>query len=817
MIIDNPFFNFQKKHSKFILFIIAVITIFFAFQATKMKLNADFSILFGQVDSPVYTGGEGSFDRQQVEDILSLYPSLQTTDTLSIAEQPIPSSLDENADVPYPSQVTGGTEESGSGTLLLLIKSENFFTPVFLNTLDICLDNLVAQGDVKEYSSVFDYVTITKKGTRLSLSPFSTHKKGTAWTDSEVTSLKELLAKDPTATGYLVSNDLQSVIFHVRTTDLSEERIYGLLDYFEPLEQYGASFAITGATPITYRIMYYLSHDLTLLLGLCLLVILVTFYLSFRAKRSMFLPFILSIVGMIWTFGTMALLGYEITLINIVTPCMVLVLGSSYSVHLLSVYYRIHSEGEKNEGVSFYAAEHINKTILLAALTTVIGFLSLLVSKVAGLREFGLSVSIGIVYCAFLSLTFLPCALSFLSSPKAKQEEVFERGVLTRGIKKLSSVVTEKWWVFCLLFVLVGIGFVATKDKVNVDTNYMAYFPSSDRIGSDTRLISKELGGDMPYDIVIKAPTDSTNFFLDPTNLAQVYSFEEELMQSPDILQNISFSSYVAFLNETYTGTVAIPANKAMINLFSRLVVLLKKNGAGLVGKVISSDNNEIHIYLQSYDSIAGDVATVASSERVESLVLASLPLLSEGVSVQLNGTNAQALRFSRQLLHDQNVSQIVAYLLVFLLAAFAFRSLIRGVLTLIPVATAVAANYIVMYFLNIPFDMVTVSFASVAIGAGVDDAIHFLLHYSQNKKKNPSVAVPVLVRQTLEETGRAIVITTLSIVLGMLMLSFGSYTPIRYFGILMSVALMNSMLATILILPAMIVGLEKLKKVCKR
>ncbi|MCH3916717.1 MAG: efflux RND transporter permease subunit [Spirochaetia bacterium] len=808
----TTFFKFQEKHRLCILAVIFILTAFFAFEASKIKVNADFSVLFNQYPSKTYMGGEGTFDSKETQQLLDSFPSSARIDTTAIAAQPIPADMDEHADVTYPAKITSEGNAKGSGNLLLMIHSKSFFTPVFLNTLDICLENLKAQPDVHDYTSVFNYFTVIKKGSRLSLVPLSSHQEGTPWTDAQVMELRQRLSTDPTVTGYMVSADLQSVIFHLDTAKLSEERIYDLLTYLQPLEQYGATFSITGSAPITYRIMYYLTHDLTLLLGLCLIVILITFYLSFRAKRSMLLPFVLSIIGLIWTFGTMALLGYEITLINIVTPCMVLVLGSSYAVHLLSEYYRMHVEGFPAKAIPFKAGERIHTTIFLAAITTIIGFLSLLVSKVSGLREFGLSVSIGIAYCAILSLTFLPIALSFLDAPKQKQQEIFEHGILTRTIHKLATLVTEHWKIFCLVFVAVFVGFFLTKDKVMVDTNYMAYFPESDRIGTDTRFIAKELGGDMPFEVVLTAPSTSAGFFLDPVNLGKVYAFEQEVEKSPDILQDISFASYVAFLNKTYSGKEDIPSQKALLNLFSRLVTLLHDKGAGLIGKVISKDGNTLHIYLQSYDSIKKDVATTSSSARIETLLRSSLPLLPKGVSVQFKGTNAQALSFSRQLMKDQQASQMVSYLLVFILAAFAFCSAIRGLLTLIPVATAVAANYIFMYLLGIPFDMVTVSFASVAIGAGVDDAIHFLLHYTQHRKEHPQSPVKQTVRLTMEETGRAIVITTLSIVLGMLMLSFGSYTPIRFFGILMSIALMDSMLATILILPAAIVALDAFK-----
>ena len=113
-------------------------------------------------------------------------------------------------------------------------------------------------------------------------------------------------------------------------------------------------------------------------------------------------------------------------------------------------------------------------------------------------------------------------------------------------------------------------------------------------------------------------------------------------------------------------------------------------------------------------------------------------------------------------------------------------------------------ANYIFMYFFQIPFDMITVSFGSIAVGAGIDDAIHFLIRY-KNKIGIDDRTVESLLSETIRETGRPIILTTLSIVGGMLMFLFASYTPVRYFGSLMSMALLNCMLSTLLIMPSVI------------
>lgn len=806
----NKFFHFEKKYRPLFLIIIFIITTFFLLQTTKLKINADFSSLFKQTPAVTYYGG-GTFNEKEFNSILSEYNNLNKIDPQTYANIPIDDKYKADASYNYPNSTKSKKDIKTSSGLLLLISSDEFFTPVFLNTLDICLNNLNNLSEVQSYSSVFNYFTIEKKGSRLSLVPFSPNIDGTKWSDEMVATLRNRLVNDPTATGYMVSRDLKSVIFNVRIGNLNEKQIYDLLDTLEPLKELGATFAITGLLPITYRITYYLSHDLALLLALSLIVILIVFYLSFRAKRSMILPFSLSVLAIIWTFGTMVLMGFEVTLINIVTPCMVLTLGSSYSVHILSEYYAEYNKGIR-ENLPFIAATKISHTIIFAGLTTIVGFLSLLISQIEGLKEFGLSVSIGIIYCVILSLTFVPIMLSYTNKPKEIQAKVVDKGLLSQLILKISNLVLNHYIIFSIIFVIIFGGFLYTKDKVSVDTNYMAYFPKTDRIANDTKEISKALGGDLPYQLKIQAPAGSDKYFLQPENLKKVYEFEEAISKSPDILQDISFPSYVAHLNSLYTGNKEIPDKSALINLFSRLMALLRPKSPGLVGKVISEDGNTLNIYLQCYDSNKNDITTVGSSAILEKLMEASRPLLPDGVSITYYGTNPEALRFSNQLIKDQRASQILAYLLVLIIAALAFKSLFRGILTLIPVAIGVMSNYIFMYTFNIPFDMVTVSFASVAIGAGVDDAIHFLLKYTNLKKLNTNKTTKELLSQTLVETGRPIMLTTFSIVLGMLMLTFGSYTPIRYFGLLMSTALMNSMLATIFVLPAIILLLDKIK-----
>ena len=159
----------------------------------------------------------------------------------------------------------------------------------------------------------------------------------------------------------------------------------------------------------------------------------------------------------------------------------------------------------------------------------------------------------------------------------------------------------------------------------------------------------------------------------------------------------------------------------------------------------------------------------------------------------------------------DQERSTWISYALVFLAVLIAFKSFSLALYSIIPVLCGVMANYVFMYLLNIPFDMITVILSAVAVGAGIDYAIHFLIRY-KNKIGLDGRTVEELLSETIKETGRPIILTTFSIVGGMLMLLFASYTPVRYFGTLMSLALMDCMLATLFVMPSMIILVNKLR-----
>lgn len=793
------------KHSRLTLVIILLITAFFAYHASSLTLDADYSSLMGKlVDTRVYVGGEGKETSQQAS-LIQQWEGQNIPDTQVLDTKSLGINLKASTDVQAPAE---GDTTAYTTSYLVMVENPNLFTAKNLSLVEQTMASLSDTPYLGQSFSVLDFVTLEKRGTRLASIPFSPNINDDAWTEEEAQLFKQRLETDPIVKSYLVSNDLTCMIFSFDSIQLTQDEETHLSSMLDVLRNEGISVTINGGAVITNRLMHYLGRDLSIILSLCFIAILIIYYISFKAKRSVLLPFSMSVIGIIWTFGTMKLLGYSLTIINIVTPCMVLNLGSSYAIHVIGEYYTDYAKGMN----SIESTRKILRTIAFACMTTVIGFMSLLFSRTPALREFGIAVGFGVTYCAILSATYLPAQLALVVPPKPNQLKTYRKGYLAQMVLLADRWVQRYWPLFFLLWLLVIGGYFVVKDNIPVNTNYMSYLPKKDPFGKSSQHLAQKMGGDTPFIVTVKAPEGSEQFFLKSENLSQVYDFEQAIRENNlDVLQIISFASYVSFANKIYSGQEGIPASSGLLNLLSRIVILMSKQGRPELGSILNSDGSELKIILQNYDAEEQALMTIASAQRIEDTIVAKLGALPKGTTVTISGEPHKTLFFSTTLLDDQKKSTYASYILVFFVVLIAFRSLSLGLYSLIPILTGVMANYIFMYFLQIPFDMITVSFAAVAVGTGIDDAIHFLIRY-KNKLGLDERSTKELLSETIRETGRPIMLTTLSIVAGMMMFLFASYTPVRYFGSLMSVALINCMLSTLLMMPSVIYLVSKVR-----
>ncbi len=777
--------------------LVFVLTLFFGFQLTNLRFDTDYLSLFPRQHLPA-------------ERVVTK----QTVPTVDKAASRLSAAVQVQKD--------GGSVEKPSSpytsSYFFVIKSDDLFNPELLTAVSQAMQALESLDEFGNCLSPFDMPTLVKQGGRLVPVPISPKADDYSWSSTEAGIFRERLLNDDVVRNYLVSHDGTAIMvyYQIKPRGSTSEKLEEYREILKPVMDKAAVY-INGTAPISERVLHYLKKDLFSLLGLCLAGMLIVYFLAFRSKRAMILPFSVSLIALVWTLGMMALLKFTLTIVNIITPPMILTLGSSYTIHMLSGYYRSAAAGEVNPAAS--SARNLRGTILLACVTTVIGFLSLLSAQTRAFREFGVSVSIGVLFCAVLSLTYLPAVISLLPPPGRKGMPPAGSGLLNRAVARTGYAAVKGWPVVLLLFLAVTGGFLLVRDSVSLESNYMAYFPQKDPFVRDSMEIARTMGGLDPFRVTISAPGNEPGYFSRPEVLRQIRDYEETVQKDcPDIFHIFSYTSYISFINRVYTGTGGIPGNSGLLNLLSRYISLLQESPlAGQLRQIMAPDGRSLTLVMRYYDAERQEFQTTESAARVMDTLERNIPLLPEGAGYRIWGTGVETLLLNEIITRDQAVSALLSLLLVLAAAIAAFRSPVYGIFAVLPILAGVMGNYIFMYLTKIPLDLVTLGFSSITIGVGIDDAIHFLFRYRAISAAGAGKPASWVISETLLESGRPIILTSLALIAGLLVLTLASYIPVRYFGLLLSMAFLNTMLATLFLIPAAIMLSSKLSVFFRR
>jgi predicted RND superfamily exporter protein len=661
-------------------------------------------------------------------------------------------------------------------------------------------------------SSIFNAITFKKSGGRLAPLPLLPSSRAPR-NQEEFNIYKENLKNDLFSNEIFFTdngNKYDTLFFHTP----SEDELGLIEPYYEIVKKLDPYFTThtTGTIFLTQRSAVYLSQDLFKLLSLALIAILIFYYIGFHSKRAVFLPMTIVVFGTIWALGMMGILGFELTMISIVIPPLVLTIGTSYAIHFLNQYYHDAETDHKDSNWIVEASLHVNMTIIMAALTTVIGFMSLLFTSMEASRNFGLSTSIGIVACAILSLTFLPASLSRMKSPDHVQKKRVRHGKFTTFMGGLSDIVYRFRIVFTVLFFAIAVLFFISYPKITHQSDYVSYFPEGDPEVSSLNFIMKNFAGVQRLNLTISAPEGSKNYFLEPENLKIVSLLEKEIGTHKDVMKISSFPGIIRDLNFIMTGKNEIPESRGLMLLMSRYFKALSSNlETGLSNIMVNEDFSRINLTIMMYNHESNAfLAEDGLRNLIKFIEINTETALNEDLTSDIWGYDLEFLDLAENVNKDQLLSTSISIILVLIISSFFFKSIIYGLVTLIPLLSGLMLNFIFMVFLKIPLDITTMMVSSVAIGVGVDDAIHYLLQFKRQMLMGGSIKD--VLHSCGKISGRPIALTTASIVCGLMVLTLASFKGIAYFGALVSFTLTFTMIGTLIILPAMLSLLVKIK-----
>jgi uncharacterized protein len=536
----------------------------------------------------------------------------------------------------------------------------------------------------------------------------------------------------------------------------------------------------------------------------------------FRSFSSMLLSLGVVIIGVLFSLGTMHLIGYKITLLTALIPPLIVVIGIPNCIYFLNKFHTTYNEtGNKKEALVNMVGK-MGIVTLFCNLAAAIGFAVFALTRSEVLREFGVVAGINIMLLFFISLILIPIVLSFLPAPKSRHMKYLENQRLNRWLDRLERwTLNHRKLVFgittaLMLVAIMGIFKLKSVGYIVDD------LPKTDKIYTDLKFFEKNFKGVMPLEILVDTKKKygiSRNL----GNLLRIDSLSAFLVSMPEIARPLSIAEGLKFAKQAFfegdSSNYSMPSNYDLPALaeylsFKKDSASAKNSFGKLVSTFMDSSRQQARISVSMAD--VGSARLPLILDTIRQKVNSLFP--KEKYDVQLTGTSITFLEGSRFIINGLKESILWAFLLIALCMLYLFRSLRILLCSLIPNVIPLAITAGVMGWVGIPLKPSTVLVFSVALGIAIDITIRFLVNYKQ-ELPHQQYDLEKTVIETIHSTGISIIYTSLVLIAGFIIFCFSGFGGTQALGWLTSLTLVTATFTNLVLLPALLIGLVKVKK----
>ncbi|RLB75182.1 MAG: hypothetical protein DRH15_14480, partial [Deltaproteobacteria bacterium] len=447
---------------------------------------------------------------------------------------------------------------------------------------------------------------------------------------------------------------------------------------------------------------------------------------------------------------------------------------------------------------------HIGKTIILAALTTIAGFAALSINKIKPMRELGVFVLVGVLFSMTLSLTFLPSILCVIKKPKRKIQASTEGSKMSLAFDKLGRFIIRRRYIILGIAIAIGIWSVFGIKNIRVDTSWQRFFKKNSEILKTQRFIKSTFGGTSTINITFEIDEKSPLTFKTLDTLRYIDTYEEWIKSKNLFGPTLSIVDYIKranqLMNKNNPEYYKLPDNNAdLLKIF--LMFKMSKFTKSL-GNVITPDYKKANIVIRTAGVDKPDITVPQFKHFLKELDQFIKDHPFKGIKVERSGIDIIFVSLIDYLVKSQLLSIGISVFIVFLIISYTFKSFAYGLFGLIPIIFGLFLNFGAMSYFDINLDFLTSMIASIAVGLGVDNSIHYLIRFTKTKRTLP---LDERLRIALVNSGIPIFFTSLTLVAGFSVLLFSSFKPILYFGLLITVTMLGCLIGVIFVLPAII------------
>ncbi len=633
-------------------------------------------------------------------------------------------------------------------------------------------------------------------------------------TQAELDSLKKVIESLPFYEGLVYNKEtgasLMAITFSKKDLNSKSRieivgQIKEMADAFA--KKYNLELHYSGMPYVRTALMQKVSHEMGLFMGLAALVMVIILWLFFRSFNSVFFSVLVVAVGVIWSLGTISLLGYKITMLSGLIAPLIMVIGIPNCVFLINKYQGEYlKHGNKPKALTVMI-ETMGVLLFLANVTTAIGFGVLYFTNSSMLVEFGVVAGINVLATYCITLILIPIILTYLPPPTAKQTKHLEGVKINKLLAWVDHLVHNKrkqiYWVITVITLIAAYG----SSKINVTGFVVDDLPKNDPVNADLRFFQENFHGVLPFEVYIdtKKPNgvfaDNGATLYKIKRLQKVFAEYEEFSKPLSVVEGLKFS-YQAFKDGEKKYYI-LPGIMELKDLSSYTSTVKGKENK--LTSFIDSSKQFTRVSFQMAD---------IGSDKMKKLVAELEPRVDsifdpKEYNVELTGQSLMFLKGNVYLLKNLFESLLIEILLIAIVGIALFRSVRIILLSKIPCLIPLIITAGIMGYLGIRFKPSTILIFSIAFGISSDGTIYFLTKYRQELKKlNSTVAGSISI--AIRETGLSMVYTAVILFCGFAIFSASGFGGTAAMGILISITLLVAMCTNLVLLPAILLSIDK-------
>lgn len=619
-------------------------------------------------------------------------------------------------------------------------------------------------------------------------------------TPQEKELLRSEIKNNDLAYKVVVSADFQYALIMLSSTKTTEDAelmhlITQTLDKYPGSEQ----VSITGQPFLRDEANRKISRDLMVLLPLGLLIMLMFLWYSFRELKAVLLPFSVVVFSIVVCMALIPLFGWELSLIGVLIPIMMLAISNNYGVYFVSRYQDLNAERPQisMKQIVQDSYRYLRSPIVLCGLTTIVGILGLVAHLLLPARQMGIVTGIGIAFALLASLLFVPAAMSLMKKGKPHKNLVNKSGGLFFGIlNRTSSWVTQLprkvIWVFCLFFIACTAGMMFF--SVTPDSN--SVMPANHSFNKAIKIVDQHFGGSKMINIMFEGDAK------DPALLNEMEHYGATLKEMSNVGSVTSLSTLVKKMSTALNDADDVRYNKIpeSRDAVAQYIELYSMSG----------DPEDIEQFVDfDYAHTILSVQYQASSIKEINEIKDKIEKLNEQSKFHpvMGGYSMVDKEMSESLVTGQVYSLLFAFVAIFLLMSIIFKSIPAGFIGSLPLVFAVFCTFGLMGWLGIELNMVTALLSSISIGLGVDFTIQVFWRIKWELALGNSYAESVMT--TIKTIGRGIIINAFAVMIGFSVLFLSNFPLVQSFGLLIILSLFLCLICALVFIPAICIVTE--------